>query len=54
MDYLKAENLWESIRELEGEIRWNPLNAGHYFELGVFNGYVKDGEQAWSLRRVKS
>ena len=45
-DYLKPENLRESIRELEGEIRWNPLDAELYFQLGVFYDCLKDNENA--------
>ena len=46
MDCLKPERLLESIRELEGEIRWNPVDAELYFQLGVFYGCLKDGENA--------
>jgi tetratricopeptide (TPR) repeat protein len=42
MDCLKPERLLESIRELEGKIRWNPVDAELYFQLGVFYGCLKD------------
>lgn len=46
MDCLKPERLRESIRELEGEIRWNPVDAELFFQLGVFYGCLKDGKNA--------
>ena len=46
MDYLKPENLRESIRELEAEIRWDPLNAKYHFDLGVFLDCAKESEGA--------
>ena len=46
MDCLKPERLLESIQELEGEIRCNPVNAELYLQLGVFYGCLKDDENA--------
>ena len=46
MDCLKPERLLESIRELEAEVRWNPLDAELYFQLGVFYDCLKDSENA--------
>lgn len=46
MDCLKPERLRESIRELEGEIRWNPDDAELHFQLGVFYGCLKENERA--------
>jgi len=43
---LKPESLLESIRELKGEVRWNPADAELYFQLGVFYDCLKDGENA--------
>ena len=44
---LKPECLLERIRELETEILWNPADAELYFQLGVFYGCLKDGENAF-------
>lgn len=44
-EVLKPESLWEHIHELEGEIRWNQSDPSLYFELGIFYGCLKDGEQ---------
>jgi tetratricopeptide (TPR) repeat protein len=46
MDCLKPERLLESIRELEGEIRWNPEDAELHFQLGVYYGCLKNREKA--------
>lgn len=45
-DCLKPERLLESIRELEGEVRWNQSDPELYFQLGVFYGCLKDDENA--------
>ncbi len=46
IDCLKPERLRESIRELEGEIRWNPVDAELHFQLGVFYDCLKDSGNA--------
>lgn len=46
MDCLKPECLWEKIRELEGDVRWNQTDPELYFELGIFYGCAKDDEKA--------
>lgn len=51
MDCLKPERLRESIRELEGEIRWNPENAEIHFQLGVYYGCIKDDVNAVTAYR---
>lgn len=51
MDCLKPERLRESIRELKGEIRWNPDDAELYFQLGVFYGCLKDVANAATAYR---
>lgn len=45
-EILKPESLLESIRKLEGEARWNPVDAELYFQLGVFYGCLKNNEKA--------
>ena len=45
-EFLRPESLLEHIRELEGEIRWNPLDAELHFELGTFYDCAKDSENA--------
>ena len=51
IDCLKPERLRESIRELEGEIRWNSVDAELYFQLGVFYGCLKDVANAVTAYR---
>jgi|GEM_PF-2236630 len=46
MDCLKPERLRESIRELEGEIRWKPEDAELHFQLGVYYGCLKNSGKA--------
>ena len=43
---LKPESLKESVRETLEEIGWDPLDAGLYFELGVFYSCLKDDANA--------
>jgi tetratricopeptide (TPR) repeat protein len=50
-DCLKPERLREKIRELEGEVRWNPVDAELHFELGVFYSCLRDAEKAVSAFR---